>query len=279
MDLNRKHMIPTTETSRHASRRGFTFGRGLAAACLLALAGGTASAQTVVSPGTLVGDSSTQLSGAGNGAGITNPNGSATQFLATTFSTSGDGSTVSGNSAVPVTTLANYSYLDASSLTYRNNSGTEGSAFLFNLNVTSAANNSLVFTYNFATAEAVDGTGNPDFAFFSLTPVDANGNATGNTTFGLLGSAGDGAGSFSAINDPLGQSPFSYTEGYKNGVRYGLANGRYVLALGVADANSFDTQSGLYVGSVTQVPEPATTALLLVGGLGAVLVWRRRANA
>ena len=274
-------MIQTTENSGGpARRRVSTLGGGVAVAvCALALAG-TVRAQT---PSGNIGDASSQPSGAGNGAGIVNPSGSTSQYLVTTLSSNAthDGTSVSGTSAVPVATLANFAYLSPSSVAYNSsNPGTEGSAYEFTLTVTSTANSVLKFTYNFATAENVGGNENPDFAFLSVTPVNSNGLALGATSYGLLGSAGDAAGGFSVINDPNGNSPFSYTEGYKTGYTGQLAVGRYVLALGVADANTYDTGSGLYIGSVSQVPEPGTTATLALAGLlGGACLFRRRAQS
>ena len=111
--------------------------------------------------------------------------------------------------------------------------------------------------------------------------MDASGLATGTTLTGLLGSAGDTATGFSALNDPGLNSPFNLTEGYKTGYIGGLSPGKYVFAVGVADADTTDTQSGLFVANVAQVPEPGVTAFLaLAGGAGVAWAsWRRRKAA
>ncbi len=262
-----------------ASRSSVQLRAGLAAtACFLSLGGGLRAQATFSSS---AGDATLQTSGAGAAAGATPPDGSTSEYLVTTESKASYGSSVSGGAgAVAATTLANYSYLDANQLVYNsNNPGVAGSAVQFTLSTTSVSNNAVQFTYSFATSENVGGGGvNPDFGYYAFTPVDTNGLATGATTYGLLGSAGDVAGSFSTITDPNANSPFNLVESYQTFTLPNLAVGNYVLTLGVADANATNTQSGLFVGSVNQVPEPNGALLLVLGvvGFGAVWVSRRR---
>ncbi len=269
------------------SARGFAAAAGLglttvAAGMLIPV--GTASANVTPLPLPLsgltpTGDASSQPSNNPNGpsAGVTVPGGGTSQFLLTTESVSGDGTTVSGTSAVPVGALANAMYLDPAQVAYNSgNAGTEGSALAFTFNA-QAGYGFVEFNYNFVTAENVGAGANPDFALYSLTPVDANGFATGPATTGLLASANDPVGGFSTLNDPNLNSPFNLTEGYKTAFVGGLTPGTYVLALGVADADTTDTQSGLFVANVVQVPEPGvTTLLVLAGGAGVCWAWRRR---
>ena len=133
-------MIPFSASSVLRSARGFTACAGLGlttvAACMLVPAG-TVSAASPPLPLTSVtstGDASIQTSNNTNGAsaGVTVPGGGNSQYLVTTESVSGDGTTVSGTSAVPVTTLANAMYLDPAQVSYNaGNAGTEGSALEF----------------------------------------------------------------------------------------------------------------------------------------------------
>ena len=135
------------------------------------------------------------------------------------------------------------------------------------------------------TAEPIGQSGvNPDFSLYTITPVDNNGFATGATQIAPLGSAGDAAAGFSIIPDLAATSPFSFEEGYKPTTFLLTTPGSYVIGFAVADANTFDTQSGLFVSdfAIVNVPEPGVTAiLLLAGAAGAawMMVRRRRAQA
>ena len=138
----------------------FRSARGLAAATCLLAAAGTAPAAVTPLPiktVTSTGDASTQPSNnpSGPSAGVTVPGGGTSQFLLTTESVSGDGTTVSGTGAVPVGTLASAMYLDPAQVSYNaGNSGTEGSALEFTVNI-QPGYGAVQFNYNFVTAENV----------------------------------------------------------------------------------------------------------------------------
>ena len=264
------------------STRGVALRLALAAAALLTL-NATARAQFLLR-GT-VGDASLQTSGVGAASGALPPTGSPTEYLLTTENSAPthDGGNVSGNDAVPVQVLANTLYLDPSAVqSSAGNPGTEGSALEFSLQATGAT--VINFSYDFVTAEDVgQNDANPDFAFATLTPVDGMGLATGPTQVFPLGGVGDPAGNFSTINDLAGTSPFSFEEGYQSGRILTTAGGNYVIGFAVSDANTFDTQSGLFLSTdimAAAVPEPGvTTLLLLAGGCGVAWMTARRRRA
>ena len=260
------------------STRRAALGVALAAVALLAL-DATAHAQL-----TRAGDADFYTSGVGPASGVIAPSTGAELLLTTeNADPAHDGGNVSGFSAVPVAALANYLYLGPGDVQYNaGNPGTEGTGV--ELALTATGPTSVTFFSDFVTSEPIGQSGvNPDFSLYTITPVDNNGFATGATQIVPLGSAGDAAAGFTEIPDLAATSPFSFEEGYKPTTFLLNTPGNYVIGFAVADANTFDTQSGLFVSdlAIVSVPEPGVTAILLLAGAAGVawMMVRRRAQA
>ncbi len=219
-------------------------------------------------------------------AGVTPPDG-AQQVLLTTENSAPthDGGTVfadpintdGSTGAVPTATLASFIGADPAVINYNaNNPGTEGSADFIEVDATGATVLSL--DYDFVTSELVGAANlHPDFAFLTSAQL-VDGMEVAPASFSLLASAADTANAFKTIADPNGLSPFDVQEGYKS-LSISIATaGTYIFGLGVADADTFDTQSGLFLDdvTVTAVPEPGAVKMLLLASAGAAIWFLRR---
>lgn len=186
------------------------------------------------------------------------------QALLTTYATSGDGDTVSGTSAVSVTSLG--AFLGAGYTAALQAQGvTQGSAIATTLFL--SAGDTLQFNWSFLTSEP--GTsfgGQSDLAFFVFSPVPTGltnlANATNADTL-------PGSGAFF----------FDSETGYALRTLTAFTSGTYTLAFGVADVVNNGTASGLLVDNIVvtaaAIPEPMT---LLGFGLGVagLLTQRKR---
>ena len=267
----------------HPSRDHTAFGRQTSNALIGVAAVAASLLATAVqlrAQGTLTniygaGDASVQMSGAGAASGVISPSGVEVLLTTENSNPTHDGGNVSGIDAIPEQNLSNFLYLDPASVqSSTGNPGTEGSAFEFA--VTTTGPTAFTIETNFVTAEDVgQSDANPDFSLETVTPVDSNGFALGATSVTPLGGVADGAASFSVIPDVAGTSPFSFQEGFKTTTVYLNGAGDFIVGFGVADANTFDTQSGLFLDGailLTPVPEPGTFATLLFAA-GAGLAW------
>ena len=245
------------------------------------LAGSSAQAQEAV------GDFGFVLPSSGISAGVTPPD-LGQQLLLTTENSnpSHDGGTVFADAvngdgstgAVPISVLAGVIGADPASIVYNaNGPGTEGSGYSFVVNA--AGPSVLSVNADFVTSEPIGAPGvNPDFAFYNIAQVV--GGFLVSPQFGLLGSAADDSSNFQVISDPHGTSPFDFQEGYQTATFAIPAAGSYLFGFGVADANTFQTQSGLFLDNIqlTAVPEPSSGVLLLLPAAAAAYVAMRRRN-
>jgi serine protease len=138
----------------------------------------------------------------------------------------------------------------------------EGSAFSINLG-TLTAGSTISFDYDFLTNEIQPGAHN-DFAYYLLV---------GSSTVNVL------ADTNSAFLHPTtgAGDPFALETGYHTATINITTTGTYTLGLGVSDAVTTDTSSGLLIDNIqviSPVPEPTTIAFSVAGA--ALLVALRR---
>ena len=135
---------------------------------------------------------------------------------------------------------------------------TEGSA-IRQTGVTIAASQFITFDFNFLTDETAGAVS--DTAFWTLSSASLSG------VFFLADPTTSSFGtSFTR---------FSLETGYSSVMSGPLPAGTYTIGFGVADYGDTIVDSGLLVDNVTVIPEPATLALLALGGL----TWLRRRRA
>jgi hypothetical protein len=213
----------------------------------------------------VVGDAGIQ----GNYFGIAAPQGSNQLLLTTINSTSGSPdanagyTNQSGHNAVANSTLATFFGVSAGSIKNGTHTGQEGSGFTINLGALSAGQ-TISFNYDFLTQEPNNGSGNPDFAFYTLT------NQSGTTVITDVLSAQN--------STPGSGNPFGSQTNYLTKTISISVAGSYTLGIGVADAGSTandDAPSALLVDNIqtnAAVPEPTTIAFCIAGAalLGAL---------
>jgi hypothetical protein len=174
----------------------------------------------------------------------------------------------SGNNAVDSTNLASFFSVSPAAIKNGSTTGKEGSGFQINLGMLNSGQ-TIQFDYDFLTQEPNNGTGNGDFAFYTLTGQSGT-NAFSDVTFAVTTTPGN--------TDPFG----SHT-GYHTFVINITKTGSYTLGLGVADAgnpSSDNAPSALLIDNiVTTVPEPSTVGLIVFGAIGLVAATRRFKNA
>jgi hypothetical protein len=183
------------------------------------------------------------------------------QMLLTTINNTSDSpqTNQSGSNAVSVTTIGTFLGESTSSIRDGTATGFEGSAFTINLG-TLTAGTTVTFNYDFLTNEIQPGAHN-DFAFWELNSGTIHIFADTN----------------SLLNPTTGASnPFALETGYKTVTITITTTGTYTLGLGVMDATTADTSSGLLIDNiqVTPVPEPTTIGFSVAGA--ALLVALRK---
>jgi hypothetical protein len=175
------------------------------------------------------------------------------QMLMTTINNTNDSpqTNQSGSDAVSVTTIASFLGVSTSSIRDGTAAGQEGSAFTINLG-TLTAGTTITLNYDFLTNELAPGQHN-DFAFWELNSGTIH--VFSDTNSGLLG----------PTNGP--GNPFALETGYQTLTISITATANYTLGLGVMDATTTDTSSGLLIDNiqVVAVPEPTTFAFGIAG--------------
>jgi hypothetical protein len=201
---------------------------------------------TTLNAGNSIGDASIR---SGNYFGIS-PTDGTHQLLLTTISTAGahdPGPNQSGTNAVSVSSLAAFLGVSTSSIRDGTATGQEGSAF--SLNLGSVLGGTIVsFKYDFMSNEVQPGAHN-DFAFITLTGMSGNTPVVADTLGVLAPTTGVG-------------NPFVIETGYKTFSFTIPTTGIYTLGIGVVDATTTDTSSGLLVDSIN-VPEGGSAVVLL----------------
>lgn len=173
----------------------------------------------------------------------------------------------SGNNAVSSTSLASFFSISPAAIQNGGKPGTEGSGFTIDLGTLNAGQ-TIMFDYDFLTQEANNGTGNPDFAFYTLSGQSGTNVITDVT--------------FAQTTTPGNSNPFGSHTGYHTFVINITQSGSYTLGLGVADAGNASNDnapSALLIDNiVTTVPEPSTAALIVFGVIGLLgATWRLNA--
>ena len=175
------------------------------------------------------------------------------QMLMTTINNTNDSpqTNQSGTNAASVTTIASFLGVTTSSIRDGTATGQEGSAFTINLG-TLTAGTSVTLSYDFLTNEIQPGAHN-DFAFWELNSGTIH--VFSDTNSGLLHPT-TGVG-----------NPFALETGYQTLTINITATANYTLGLGVMDATTTDTSSGLLVDNIQvfPVPEPTTFAFCFAG--------------
>jgi hypothetical protein len=174
------------------------------------------------------------------------------QMLMTTINNTNDSpqTNQSGTNAVSVTTIASFLGVSTSSIRDGTATGQEGSAFTINLG-TLTAGSVITLNYDFLTNEIQPGAHN-DFAFWELNSGTIHVFADTN----------------SVLLHPTNASNtvFGLETGYQTLTINILATASYTLGLGVMDATTMDTSSGLLIDNIqVLVPEPSTVAFAIAG--------------
>jgi hypothetical protein len=164
--------------------------------------------------------------------------------------------------AVPNSSIDSFFGLASTQPRDGQNVSQEGSAFSINLG-TLTAGTTISFDYDFLTNEIQPGAHN-DFAYYLLL---------GSSTVNVL------ADTNSAFLHPTtgAGNPFALETGYHTATINITTTGTYTLGLGVSDAVTTDTSSGLLIDNIqviSPVPEPTTIAFSVAGA--ALLVALRR---
>ena len=173
----------------------------------------------------------------------------------------------SGNNAVAVSSLASFFGISQSAIKNGTSTGQEGSGFTINLGSLSAGS-AISLDYDFLTQEPSDGSGNRDFAFYTLT--NQNGVTVIKDVFGATDST---------PSSPSG-NPFGNQSDYLNLTINVPTSGNYTLGIGVVDTGSVSTDdapSALLVDNIqiNAVPEPTTIAFSIAGA-GLLVALRTR---
>ncbi len=204
--------------------------------------------------------------------GINATEGSKQLLLTTINSTSGSTdnqagyTNQSGNNSVPAATLASFFGVSTGAILDGSTTGKQGSGFTINLGVLTAGQ-TISFDYDFMTQEPNDGSGNKDFAFYTL---QLN---SGTPSLAVITDV------LSAqSNTPGSSNPFGSQTNYLTMNISITQTGTYSFGLGMVDAGnpSDDSPSALLVDNinVNAVPEPSSILLLFAGT--AVLVGLQR---
>jgi hypothetical protein len=218
----------------------------------------------------IIGDAGIQ----GTYFGIAPTQGSNQLLLTTINSTAGSAdanagyTNQSGHNSVTAASLNTFFNVNPGAIKDGSTTGKQGSGFTINLGALSAGQ-TIAFDYNFLTQEPNNGTGNTDFAFYTLT------NQSGVTVVTDVLSA--------TANTPGSTDPFGSQTNYHTLSINIAASGNYTLGIGVVDSGSpstDDAPSALLVDNIqtnAAVPEPTTIAFCIAGAalLGALRIKRR----
>jgi len=174
------------------------------------------------------------------------------QMLLTTINNTSDSpkTNQSGANAVSVTTIASFLGVSTASIRDGSQTGQEGSAFTINLG-TLTAGTQITLNYDFLTNEP--NTTHNDFAFWELNSGTIHVFADQNSTLNPTTGAGN---------------PFALETGYQTLTITIPVTATYTLGLGVMDATTTDTSSGLLIDNIqtNAIPEPTTIAFSIAGG-------------
>lgn len=183
------------------------------------------------------------------------------QMLLTTINNTSDSpqTNQSGASAVSVVTIGSFLGESTSLIRDGTATGQEGSAFKINLGALNVGD-VVTFDYDFLTNEIQPGAHN-DFAFWELNS-------------GAIHLFADTNSSLHATN--ASNTAFTLETGYHTVSIPITTAGTYTLGIGVMDATTTDTSSGVLIDNiaVTAVPEPTTVAFSIAGA--ALLVALRK---